>query len=90
MQTGKTFSAVNLMGLFLLRLCPFFNPDTNGPRLLVSSEYDPWSILEMTYKYLSGSASIVFHSPHLQVKWNRPLLELADVVPRFLSIYKRK
>jgi len=43
----------------------FFSGDFEG--LLVSSEYDPWSILEMTYAHLSGSAPIVFHSPHLQI-----------------------
>ncbi|KAF9650278.1 Gcd10p-domain-containing protein [Thelephora ganbajun] len=43
----------------------FFSGEFDG--LLVSSEYDPWSILEMTCTYLSGSASIVFHCPHLQI-----------------------
>jgi len=43
----------------------FFSGEFDG--LLVSSEYDPWSILEMTHTYLSGSASIVFHCPHLQI-----------------------
>ncbi|KAF9785778.1 Gcd10p-domain-containing protein [Thelephora terrestris] len=44
----------------------FFSGEFDG--LLVSSEYDPWSILEMTYPYISGSASIVFHCPHLQAR----------------------
>lgn len=43
----------------------FFSGGFDG--LVVSSGYDPWSILEMTYTYLSGSAPIVFHCPHVQI-----------------------
>ncbi|KAJ7597462.1 Gcd10p family-domain-containing protein [Mycena floridula] len=35
--------------------------------LVVSSEYDPYSIIERLSKYLAGSASIVVQSPHGQV-----------------------
>jgi len=67
MRTGRTSSLVTLKGLSILQPgAPFFS-DSRESRLLVSSEYDPWSILEMTYAYLSGSAPIVFHCPHLQV-----------------------
>ena len=59
---------VNLMGSSLSQHGLSSNPDSRGSRLIVSSEYDPWSILEMTYTYLSGSASMVFHCPHLQVR----------------------
>ena len=68
MRIGKTFSAVNLKGLFLSKLGVSIGSNYRGLSLLVSSEYDPWSILEMTYPYLSGSASIVFHCPYLQVR----------------------
>lgn len=67
MQAGKTFSVANLMGLMSPSFRLPFGSDSYGSSLLVSSEYDPWSILEMTSEYLSGSASIVFHCPHLQV-----------------------
>jgi len=43
----------------------FFRGEFDG--LIVSSEYDPWSILETTYTHLTGSASIVFHYPYLQI-----------------------
>lgn len=68
MRIGKTFSMVNLMGSYLPRRGLYLGSNSKGLRLLVSSEYDPWSILEMTYTYLSGSAPMVFHSPHLQVR----------------------
>jgi len=35
--------------------------------LIVASEYDPYSILEKLSPYLAGSASIVVHSPHIQI-----------------------
>ncbi|KAI0652487.1 Gcd10p-domain-containing protein [Trametes meyenii] len=35
--------------------------------LVIASEYDPYSIIEKLYPYLSGSASIVVYSPHVQV-----------------------
>ena len=70
MRTDKTFSVANLTGLYLSRRDPLSGSNRRGLRLLVSSEYDPWSILEMTYTYLSGSASIVFHYPHLQVRFH--------------------
>ncbi|KAK7058469.1 tRNA (adenine(58)-N(1))-methyltransferase non-catalytic subunit trm6 [Paramarasmius palmivorus] len=35
--------------------------------LIVASQYDPTAIVERLAPYLSGSASIVVHSPHLQV-----------------------
>ncbi|KAI0778806.1 Gcd10p-domain-containing protein [Trametes elegans] len=38
--------------------------------LIVASEYDPYSIIEKLYPYLGGSASIVVHSPHVQVVTN--------------------
>lgn len=37
-------------------------------RLIVASQYDPWSILERLSPYLAGSASIVVHSPQVQVR----------------------
>ena len=36
-------------------------------RLIVSSEYDPFSIIETLSSYLAGSANIVVQSPHIQV-----------------------
>ncbi|KAH9849238.1 Gcd10p-domain-containing protein [Lenzites betulinus] len=42
-----------------------FNGEFDG--LIVASEYDPYSIIEKLYPYLAGSASIVVHSPHVQV-----------------------
>lgn len=36
-------------------------------RLVIASQYDPWSILERLYPYLGGSASIVLHSPQVQI-----------------------
>lgn len=45
---------------FLLRLLTQYS-------LIVASEYDPYSIIEKLYPYLAGSASIVVHSPHVQV-----------------------
>lgn len=68
MRIGKTFSVVNLKGLFLSKCGVSFSSNYRALSLLVSSEYDPWSILEMTYPHLSGSASIVFHCSHLQVR----------------------
>ncbi|KAH9897769.1 Gcd10p-domain-containing protein [Cubamyces lactineus] len=38
--------------------------------LIIASEYDPYSIIEKLYPYLAGSASIVVHSPHVQVVAN--------------------
>lgn len=38
-------------------------------RLLVASEYEPFSIVERLSPYLAGSASIVVHSPHIQVRF---------------------
>ena len=38
--------------------------------LLVASQYDPFSIVDKLYPYLGGSASIVVHSPHVQVVTN--------------------
>ncbi|KZT08696.1 Gcd10p-domain-containing protein [Laetiporus sulphureus 93-53] len=35
--------------------------------LVVASEYDPFSMLERLSPYLAGSASIVVHSPHIQI-----------------------
>ncbi|PCH34318.1 Gcd10p-domain-containing protein [Wolfiporia cocos MD-104 SS10] len=35
--------------------------------LLVASQYDPYSILGKLSPYLAGSASIVVHSPHIQI-----------------------
>ncbi|KAI0720061.1 Gcd10p-domain-containing protein [Cerioporus squamosus] len=35
--------------------------------LLIASQYDPFSIIDKLYPYLAGSASIVVHSPHVQV-----------------------
>lgn len=35
--------------------------------LIIASQYDPWSILERLYPYLGGSASIVVHSPQVQI-----------------------
>ncbi|KAI1793101.1 Gcd10p-domain-containing protein [Ganoderma leucocontextum] len=37
---------------------------------LVATQYDPHSILEKLFPYLGGSASIVVHSPHVQVVTN--------------------
>ena len=39
----------------------------DDPRLLVATQYDPYSILEKLFPYLGGSASIVVHSPYVQV-----------------------
>lgn len=36
--------------------------------LIVASQYDPFSILKTLSPYLGGSASIVVHSPHVQVR----------------------
>lgn len=36
--------------------------------LLIASEYEPLAILERLQPYLAGSATIVVHSPHLQVR----------------------
>jgi len=68
MRIGRTFSLVILKGLSLPQDCDPSVSNNRELRLLVSSEYDPWSILEMTYTYLSGSAPVVFHCPHLQVR----------------------
>lgn len=35
--------------------------------LIIASEYDPYSIVDKLAPYLGGSASIVVHSPHIQV-----------------------
>ncbi|CAL1694467.1 unnamed protein product [Somion occarium] len=35
--------------------------------LIVASQYDPFSILEKLMPYLAGSASIVVHSPYVQI-----------------------
>lgn len=37
-------------------------------RLLVASQYEPWSILDELFPYLGGSASIVIQSPFHQVR----------------------
>lgn len=36
-------------------------------RIVIASEYDPWTVLEKLVPYLAGSASIVVHSPHVQI-----------------------
>ena len=41
---------------------------TLSASLLVASQYDPLSILEKLTPYLAGSASIVVHSPYVQVR----------------------
>ncbi|KAI9057742.1 Gcd10p-domain-containing protein [Trametes sanguinea] len=38
--------------------------------LIIATEYDPYSIIEKLYPYLAGSASIVVHSPQVQVVAN--------------------
>ncbi|OSD03317.1 Gcd10p-domain-containing protein [Trametes coccinea BRFM310] len=38
--------------------------------LIIATEYDPYSIIDKLYPYLAGSASIVVHSPHVQVVAN--------------------
>ncbi|KAF8578320.1 Gcd10p-domain-containing protein [Ramaria rubella] len=38
--------------------------------LLVSSEYEPYSIVEALEPYLAGSSNIVVHSPHIQILAN--------------------
>ncbi|KAH9932031.1 Gcd10p-domain-containing protein [Epithele typhae] len=38
--------------------------------LIISSQYDPYSIIEKLYPYLGGSASIVVQSPHVQIVSN--------------------
>ncbi|KAI0756365.1 Gcd10p-domain-containing protein [Daedaleopsis nitida] len=38
--------------------------------LVIASQYDPFSIIDKLYPYLGGSASIVVHSPHVQVVTN--------------------
>ncbi|KAI0695606.1 Gcd10p-domain-containing protein [Cytidiella melzeri] len=35
--------------------------------LVVASQYEPWSIIERLVPYLGGSASIVVHSPQVQI-----------------------
>ncbi|KAI0059451.1 Gcd10p-domain-containing protein [Artomyces pyxidatus] len=35
--------------------------------LIVATEYEPYSVIEKLTPYLAGSASIVVHSPHLQI-----------------------
>jgi len=35
--------------------------------LIISSDYDPFSIVEMLSPYVAGSGSVVVHSPHIQV-----------------------
>ncbi|KAI0785350.1 Gcd10p-domain-containing protein [Irpex lacteus] len=35
--------------------------------LLIASQYEPWSIIERLSPYLGGSASIVVHSPQVQI-----------------------
>jgi hypothetical protein len=37
-------------------------------RLVVASEYEPFSIVEKLSPYLGGSASVVVYSLHLQVR----------------------
>lgn len=46
--------------MFLIRTSHF--------RLIVASDYEPFSILEKLVPYLAGSASIVVQSPHVQVR----------------------
>ena len=36
--------------------------------LLVATEYEPFSVIEKLTPYIGGSASIVVHSPYLQVR----------------------
>ncbi|KAL7285496.1 hypothetical protein ACG7TL_000593 [Trametes sanguinea] len=38
--------------------------------LIIATEYGPYSIIDKLYPYLAGSASIVVHSPHVQVVAN--------------------
>lgn len=47
-------------------------------RLVVASEYDPFSIIERLVLYLGGSASLVVYSPHLQVILMSYQFERAD------------
>jgi hypothetical protein len=35
--------------------------------LIIASEYDPLSIIEMLSPYIAGSGALVVHSPHIQV-----------------------
>lgn len=35
--------------------------------LIVASEYEPYSVLEALFPFIAGSASIVVHSPHMQI-----------------------
>ncbi|KAI0828876.1 Gcd10p-domain-containing protein [Trametes gibbosa] len=58
-----------------------FNGEFDG--LIVASEYDPYSIIEKLYPYLAGSASIVVHSPNVQVV-SRLLNQLRDL-PGYLG-----
>ena len=37
-------------------------------RLVIASQYDPFSILQKLSPYLAGSANIVVHSPYVQVR----------------------
>lgn len=41
---------------------------SNAPkRLLIASEYEPYSMTAKLHQYMAGSANIVVHSPYLQV-----------------------
>ena len=37
-------------------------------RLIIASNYEPYSIIEKLSKYIAGSANIVVYSPFLQVR----------------------
>ena len=49
--------------VFTLNLSTSYKPSS----LIVASEYEPHSIIEKMAPYLAGSASIVVHTPHVQV-----------------------
>ena len=42
--------------------------ETMFESLIIASDYEPYSILERLVPYLSGSASIVIHSPSIEVR----------------------
>ena len=93
-STG-TWTCSGKMLSMLTQLFPYHR------RLVVASEYEPYSIVERLMPYLGGSASLVVHSPHLQVDifrtldlhqlkfgLNQPLIELQSklrVLPQFLG-----
>jgi len=60
-----TSSLEDSTGLFVFTLnLSTFHKRTS---LIVASEYEPHSIIERMAPYLAGSASIVVHTPHVQV-----------------------